>query len=459
MKQKSPYTRTRERSNGIAVVISTTGQEARTGSRSGSVYWSIGPFYGTKMYKSYEQMTDVVTPGFAQYASDRKLVNNPMTRVTHSETMSDSGYISSFTEPNGDYHRWFRTNCLSAYFGPVAPRGAQRVNVENLQNLCQTAALAGVDSPDMSSIPALVEVRKTLDLLAGPLNRLNEWMKDYESRIQQGVRSKFSDAYWKGKRTRSINGNRYAKSDGRVRAEPRCFKAENVGDFLADAVLSINLGWKPSLMEIDALLHKIPLREATPWQTSRATRADSSAWSETKVQTTGDGNVFTIRYDYTEKVTVRAGVVYEDDFSVAKHFGVRLSDVPEAMWEITRFSWLVDYVLNVGDYIGAIRASLESKVVNHFTVTTIEETCERTILNFSPPAPYTTVELKPSGGGSMSHTTKTRNPAAFIANFAYLPLEVTLKPSSHLQNVLSLLTSYLVDISRHTKVPGALRYR
>lgn len=452
--QKTPYNRNRKNHLGTAVVISTTGQEARTGSRSGPVYWSIGPYYGTKMYESYEQMSDVVTPGFAQSASRRVLINNPMTRVTHSESLSDCGFITSFTESNGNYHSWYRTNCLSAYFGSVSPAGAQRVNVENLTNLCRTAALSGVDAPDLYSIPAVVEAEKALALIAGPLEKLNEWMKDYESRIQRGIRNKFSDAYWRGKKTRSINGVRRRKSGGSARVEPTWSHATSVGEFLADSVLSINLGWKPSLMEIDALLHKVPQREATPWKSSRATREDSSSWSETKVQTASDGNIFTIRYDHTEKVVVRAGVIYEDSFEPSKHFGVRLSDVPEAAWEITRFSWLVDYVLNVGDYIGALRAQIESKIVNHFTVTTIEETCKWTLVSYVPPAPYTTVELKPSGGGSMSHTTKTRNPAAFTANFAYLPLTVTLKPSSHAQNVLALLTSRLVGAQKDLK-----RYR
>lgn len=447
----TPYTRFRKRHLGTVVANIVTGQTARTGGRGGPVYWQSGPFTGTRMYESFESMSDVVTPGFAQGAANRILINNPMTKVTHQETLGDTGFVCSFTEPNGDYHEWYRTNVMASYLGPQPPMGARRINVENLQKLCRTAALAGVQASDVMSLVSLAELRKTLDMLRSPLKTLWEWSQDYEKRIQQGLRSKFRDAYWTGRKTRSINGHRRRKSDGSVRVEPTWSKATSVGDFLSQSTLGINLGWKPTLMEIDTILHKIPQKVPTDWLSSRETRKQSESWSETHQHTGVDGNVFTVKYDYTEKVTVRAGCIYEDLFQVDQHFGVRLSDVPEAAYELIPFSWLVDYVLNIGDYIGALRAQLTTRVVNHFTVTTIEESCERQIVGMTPALPYTTVESQPVGGGSMKHTTRFRDPAAFTADFAYLPLEVALKPPSHLQNVLALVTKQLTGMQKSSR--------
>lgn len=442
-----PRTRFRTRNLSPGLVTSTTQLWQRKVS-TGQILVDTGLTARVVSLPSYESMTDVVTPGFAQAQANGTLVNNPMTKVLHQETPGSKGFKVNYTIDDA-YSEFFRTNATARLLGPIPPVGAQRVNVENLQNLCRTAALAGVDSSDMQGLVSIAEIGKTISLLTNPVKGLLRAMRDYEKRIQQGIRSKFADAYWRGVRTRTLNGTRRSKRSGVERAIKRSYRAESVGDFLANSLLMFNLAIKPTLMDIDAILHKIPQREEIPRRSSRETKTDSASWSETISHLTVDGNTFICRYDHTEEVTVRATVIYVDNFQVEKHFGTRLADVPEAAWELIPFSFLVDYVANIGDFLGALRAQSFANVINCSTVTTIKETCKRVVTGFVPVPPYNVVDISPLGeDGTMSHTTKTRNPAAFSAQFAYLPVQVGFKTPSHLQNVLGLLTKQLVRMSR-----------
>jgi len=55
------------------------------------------------------------------------------------------------------------------------------------------------------------------------------------------------------------------------------------------------------------------------------------------------------------KVDYHAGIIpftrYTADYSAASKFGLTWRDVPGALWELTPYSWIVDYVTNFGDVV------------------------------------------------------------------------------------------------------------
>lgn len=464
--RKEPYLRSRSSQTGSLVLPLSKRWHNYT---SGNLTYDSGYIsYSPVLLVSRKDMSDWVTPGYQQLVSDGAIVNNPMSSV-HVEYISagDSGYEFKQTQGSGsslvEYKVTLAANAAVMHFGKLVAEPVSQSMVERVTTLAQTKCLANVGAPSLDSIAAIKEFNKTVGLFAKPLKGLNDWFLDYEKRIRAGIRDKRT-AVVKGK-LRVINGNRYGKKSGNKWVEPPSTKRpiESVGDFLANTVLGVNLGFRPFLMEVDALIHKIPKLEEQVILTARGDATQEVEWSETKTLTK-DGLAATFRYDYKHKVQVRAMLRYKDQFEPGGHFGVRVADIPTALWEITPFSWLVDYLINVQQYLGALRGLYIRAVQAGSTSVFIESTTSRTWLSVVPPAPYTTVTRSPVGTEKTVVTVSTRDPGPFKPGLSLIPTSFTFRtpnggPSktSPSQNVLALLLKRLVAASREGRTATFIR--
>lgn len=153
----------------------------------------------------------------------------------------------------------------------------------------------------------------------------------------------------------------------------------------------------------------------------------------------------------TQKVTVRCNVVVEDNWSILSDFGLAPADIPEAVWEVIPFSFLVDYVVNIGEYLAALKASAYQRIFAWSTTVEIQNLTERTMNSYTVDPPW--VMVAPSTGhDSYLVKSKYRNHGSFGASLAYRPLKVALSPV-HIQNILSLTVQSLSGISRGGRTP------
>jgi hypothetical protein len=106
-------------------------------------------------------------------------------------------------------------------------------------------------------------------------------------------------------------------------------------------------------------------------RTSRGKASLSSSKSLTEHRSVSGDAVF--QYDrHTEgKTEVRAGVLYEL-WHTADTFGVHFSDLPGASWEAVRWSFIADWIANIGPYINAITPLVGGKELCSWTVITEE---------------------------------------------------------------------------------------
>lgn len=399
-----------------------------------------------KARESSRDCNDIVTPGFQQLVAKGVIVNNPLSTVeTVYGPFGDTGFEAHRTDGSG-LHKWSCDKDLAAItWGDQNPiMRLQRISQDNLVRLSQTQALAGVQTPTFESFVALAELKETLGMLLRPKRALLALLEKSQREYTRDLR-RYGNQINRAMKHRTHSGRRKAldqiKRTGGKRTEP----ITNL-EFIPDMVLAYNLGWKPLMMDIDAILQEIPALEHEERRTSRATKSDSVKWSETKKLTHPSGNSGTFRFDYEETCVVRSGIMYADGFNVSQHFGTRLRDVPSAVWEALPFSFLADYAVNVGDYIKSLTSSAAQTALAYFTKVTITTKVTRTWVSLAVPAPWNVVR-HPQGSDCVEYEAVQRWPDPFGGHLAHTPLfDWTYRPPAQLQNVLSLLTSFLYSV-------------
>lgn len=397
--------------------------------------------------QSSTYMVDVVTPGYAQRVRRGEIVNHPMSKV--STLYGSSSMVGGEFDKTGQDLRWTANGDAAMFFGFVEPSAAN-VDITNLIHLAQTSALAGIKKPDVYAGVALGELHKTLLLLVSPLRGLTKLLANSANNYRRDLRlygNKLNSVMKvKGhtKRHKRLSEWKKLVKDTKTRDSINVYDLE----FIPDMVLAYNLGWKPLMMDIDAILRKIPEKIVPERATSRTTRSDTG--EETREGFTGDltqGCQFAYQDRITTEVVVRAGVLYETGgMDPRGDFGTRLSDVPGTVIELIPFSFLVDYAINLSDYVEALVAPTRATALAFYTKTTIKSTTVRTLTHGSP-GPGWTVTRQPSGSLNVIHTAVSRDPSAFSANVAYTPIHVGFRPPAQLQNVLSLFTKVLYGSS------------
>lgn len=446
--RKPPYSRTRETTLGAAVrgLGEVWLRNGQTGTRSSAYMPAVN-------LRSYSTCYDVVTPGFAQRVSEGEIVNNPFSKVTMEyPSMGDDGY-AAHQVVNGYTHTcgMSRDACLSTH-GPVQAGSPQRISVDNLIKLAQTAALANVRSASLQGLVTVAEFGKTLRMLLHPLRAVQKSLRkardDYQRDLDRYGAAVNRFASIKSHRARQkalVSWKRTTDArDAKKRAADAKSSAKIVNrvGFIPDMVLTYNLGIKPLLMDIDAVLRKIPQLEIYERRTSRATKSDKTEWHEFVSLPTKGTSVYNYRMDYSEECVVRAGVMYADVFETSQHYGYRLADVPAALWEIIPFSFVVDYAVNVEQYINALSINCGTKNLAYFTkvVTTVQ--VSRTLVSISDPV--WSYDKHPVGVDSARIEVVSRFPDGFTPSLAHTSMwDQSYRPPAQVQNVLSLLTNFL----------------
>lgn len=436
----APYPRTRTNSLGPYTVgggstflrqwYTNTGQET---ARSGPYQASFG---------QSESMYDVVTPGFAQRRASGEIVNNPMSKVSirKSGTGDDGWRFDKLADQFG----WELTSDTRVHWNDPTTAGADIINVSNLVRNAQTQALAGVQAATVQSMVTIGEGVKTLRMIVSPLRGLQQLLKDSERAyirdLQRYGNPLNSVMRIKGHKRRARALKAWKERNAAIKQRKHSVREL---EFIPDMVLAYNLGWKPLLNDVDALLHQIPALQYEERRTSRATARDEHEISTNESVSPGNGCL--LHYEQTRKqqVTVRAGVLYADDFEASHHFGTRLKDVPEAVWELIPFSFLADYVVNLGDFVNAMTKPIGVRILAYYTTIMTSTTVKRRFVSGQGAGEWTVVR-QPFASDEVTLVAKSRDNGAFTASLAHkLTWNLAARPPAQLQNALSLLTKSL----------------
>lgn len=282
----------------------------------------------------YKSMSDVVVPNFSKKSSEGMVFNNPMSSQFYQRTFAGSlwGYTITKVPPQTQDYRQTITNgvqTLNACGGQVGHLPIN-LNVLRLQELAGTEARAGVVAPDFAGSTFIGELRETISFLRRPTAG---WLS-FAKRMQR----------LKAQRARSF-------SPGDIRRKK--LQAQSVFDFASDNWLRYRYGVKPlvsDMMSFRSAVQKLSKPKPKRY-TARGNASDSGEETNTSEFTYGVGT-----YERTattsRSLTVRAGILYETDFSDS--FGLGLEYIPVTLWETLTLSFVADWFLNIGTFLEAL---------------------------------------------------------------------------------------------------------
>jgi hypothetical protein len=131
--------------------------------------------------------------------------------------------------------------------------------------------------------------------------------------------------------------------------------------------LTYRYGIMPLVYDVRGILKAFSSPQKPERQTSRGSMSESG--EAAVVYDNPTGVKLQVQVDWTHKA--RAGVLYTQDDDLQARLGLRLADLPVAALELVRLSFVVDWFVNVSDYLKAVTvAGRVTELAAWSTVTT-----------------------------------------------------------------------------------------
>lgn len=285
-------------------------------------YQMGGPAYYTNPAGNgtVAEMQDWVTPDFRRMSKAGGVIINPMSR---SENTFTSGAYSNFSGYNSNPAYWERNSGDWSYavLGFVLPISCQPkvlVTGEEVNAGCveaSTRCLSQIGRSSSNNWENMAEIGKTLDLLRHPIA---SWAK-------------------------------FRKKNSKL--------LDTVGSS-ANAWLIYRYGITPLIRDTNAILMQLNRNIKPMYQTTHA-KVTLAGSSNSTVNFTSGPHIMPYGIQKTERVTVRATSVDQASNSFFQKYGLDAKSLLTLPWELVRLSFVADWVVNVGDYLGAMVQSFQ----------------------------------------------------------------------------------------------------
>lgn len=366
--------------------------------------------------KSGQQKTfsDYVTPNFFRVIEEGRVVNSPMSSVDISHSHAPRSLEIKRNVTTQGTWSGYKCSAGSAIVtalgdSPPLPIG---IDISNLETGAITEAYANVSPPDIQGLVAIKELRQTVSMLANPL---------------RGI----SKALYQGKLGYYQKGDIHKK-----------------GRFIADQFLQMKFGILPMIQDIAGIM--TALKRAADSQervTARASSSDSETLSGAEYKSYVDG-IMTLKAvvkSQSTNVSVRAGVLYAHQIDLDIALGLTATDIPAAMWEALPWSWVYDYLVNVGDVINALTPKAHTRELAAWCSTKIETQCVTECNYFAlsdaaKQSQWSILQSPVGGTSSATYLVKGRSPVG--RNRVGLSYKTRISPG-HVSNLLAIVLQKL----------------
>jgi hypothetical protein len=303
------------------------------------------------MSETSETMTDVVTDNWRQLIRDGEIINNPCTYVKN-EYQSTGGGIFDVTQ-NGKRYEARGSGSLSAFMAyllgyPNSFWGEPPTAPDSVVEWSKAQALGNVDLSPYAFGEDLGELRETARFLKNPtaaLNRLSILFARAVEKLKK-KRGKFDELD-------------HAKAIAEVWVEYRFA----LGPLLRSAHDAVESAF--------AKISRPPRRIAR----------GEGEWTDSVTTLYSPTYAYPFDSVGTTDVNVRSGILYEvsnplNDWKYK--YGLRFKNIPEVLWQLMPYSFMVDRVYNLSVALRGINVFLDPNVKILTAWTTIKSTKTRT---------------------------------------------------------------------------------
>lgn len=246
----------------------------------------------------------------------------------------------------------------------------------NLARLSLNKCYAKLNAPDADFAVMLGELRETLELLLHPFKSLDYFLHHfYSRRLVEYTKINRNVPIWDMRRTSDLS--HYNLSFAEFFAK----NAKNHAKMAADSWLMFRYGIMPLINDINSIIKlfadKVKKMLGMMYRQKASVAVDASG--------TYDFGTDYWNFGITTRETKRSRIVstsilyYErvltstmDLFN--RSIGFDLSQVPAASWELIKFSFVVDWIFRVGDWLQAIMPNSSLRIVGGCTSQVIETT-------------------------------------------------------------------------------------
>lgn len=329
-------------------------------------------------YRYHAEMTDVVTEGYNRIVRNGGIVNNPYSRTVKISTSGQGSYSAvSNTDPTETYHTvgGSITSYQSSYAVGLA-RASASADVEFAVKAAKQQAMANIDSGEFGFGEDLAEWKETLRFLRSPVDKIARYSRGFSD-----------DAARVRRRLNNLVRTRYLSSRAITSVPPA----------VMDLYLAYRFAVTPLIRSCEDALEAFSSSAGRP-PLRRTARGQSSLqeMDETTPRMYWAPNLYD-QYESKDKhiVEARAGILYEYNSSGGwpMKLGLRPQDIPETVWAVVPYSFLVDRFINISDAVrGATNLLLPGLVIKAAWVT-VKETRETTLRYLSQTHPQFAVTV------------------------------------------------------------------
>lgn len=310
-----------------------------------------------RLKQTDENMTDMVTPRFNQRLADGEVLNNPCSRTKTVVNYTGGGSYLGVYKPNSAYRNTVSgsgsiTGFWLAYWPcPILVPSLPAVGDEVRQ--AQIKALGAIDDAPYAVAEDIATIGQTLRFIRKPGLGLVDLSKRFK-RARQGL----STQYKKGKRLRSLEAS------------------------TASLWLEYRFAFLPLTRSIVTVIDSLerPDRRYDRIQTAHGTvEADKTA---------SDTYGSSYKYSRSTKIErkIRAVVQYRVQPPLQEwryKYGLRSKDIPELMWDLFPYSFMIDRVVAIGDSIRGLTTFLDPsiKILGATTSSLVKTTAARSVIS------------------------------------------------------------------------------
>lgn len=327
---KQPYPRTRERN---LLTLGPRFQQWKRNTTCSDPSWSTNSAEFPSTVGTKDVMYDWVVPGFKIRQARGEFLFNDLRKEFHQ--YEDRGGVgsqlatiaNSCSSPVKKSERDNRGNLIPVCFqtgaDPVTGLATMPISglvtfgeIEDLRTEVSTRMLNDRGRSDSNLFESIAEAHQTLDLFNKPLAKLSSILDDATRASKAG---KFRGYTTKG---------------------------------VSNLWLAYRYGIMPLVNDTKAIVEGLKKSTSLHLETTRAKQSVERTGFLTLVGAYGVSEI-TVRLDIEQAVTVRAMSLDEVEFSTLENIGFTGKGLLTLPWELVPYSFVADWYVNLGDFIGA----------------------------------------------------------------------------------------------------------